>query len=52
MKRRVNYEQGCTDVTIAIEREGVPELMDFTITLAKNVVHAVPYSGMLDKSIV
>jgi len=40
-----------TDVTIAIEREGVPELMDFTITRAKIVVHAVPYSGMLDKSI-
>ena len=25
--------------------------MDFTITRAKIVVHAVPYSGMLDKSI-
>lgn len=40
-----------TDVTISIGREGVPELMDFTITRAKIVVHAVPYSGMLDKSI-
>lgn len=40
-----------TDVTISIERQGVPELMDFVITRAKIVVHAVPYSGMLDKSI-
>jgi carboxyl-terminal processing protease len=30
-----------TNVTISIEREGVAELMDFTITRAKIVVHAV-----------
>lgn len=40
-----------TDVTVAIEREGVAELMDFTITRAKIVVHAVPFSGMLTKDI-
>lgn len=36
-----------TDVTISIARSGVTELMDFTITRAKIVVHAVPYSGMV-----
>ena len=40
-----------TDVTISIARSGVSELMDFTITRAKIVVHAVPYSGMLTKDI-
>ncbi len=40
-----------TDVTIAIEREGVPDLMDYTITRAEIVVHAVPYYGMLNKEI-
>lgn len=40
-----------TDVTISIEREGVPELMDFTITRAEIIVHAVPYYGMVTKDI-
>lgn len=40
-----------TDVTISIARTGVAELMDFTITRAKIVVHAVPYSGMLTPDI-
>ena len=40
-----------TDVTISIEREGVPDLMDFTITRAEIVVHAVPYYGMVNKDI-
>ena len=40
-----------TDVTVSIEREGVPELMDFTITRAEIVVHAVPYYGMVSNDI-
>lgn len=40
-----------TDVTISIEREGVPDLMDFTITRAEIIVHAVPYFGMVTKDI-
>lgn len=40
-----------TDVTVSIEREGVPDLMDFKITRAEIIVHAVPYYGMLDKEI-
>ena len=40
-----------TDVTIGIARSGVSELMDFTITRAKIVVHAVPYSGMVTSDI-
>jgi len=40
-----------TDVTVSIEREGVPDLMDFTITRAEIVVHAVPYYGMVTKDI-
>ena len=40
-----------TDVTISIQREGVPDLMDFTITRAEIVVHAVPYYGMVSKDI-
>lgn len=40
-----------TDVTIGIGRDGVADLMDFTITRAKIVVHAVPYSGMIGKDI-
>lgn len=40
-----------TNVTIAIEREGVPDLMDFTITRAEIIVHAVPYYGMVSKDI-
>ncbi len=40
-----------TDVTISIEREGVSELMDFTVTRAEIIVHAVPYYGMLSNDI-
>lgn len=40
-----------TDVTISIEREGVPDLMDFTITRAEIIVHAVPYYGMVSNDI-
>ena len=40
-----------TDVTVSIQREGVPDLMDFTITRAEIVVHAVPYYGMVTKDI-
>lgn len=40
-----------SDVTVSIEREGVPELMDFTITRAEIIVHAVPYYGMVTKDI-
>ena len=40
-----------TDVTVSIEREGVPDLMDFTITRAEIVVHAVPYYGMVGKDV-
>ena len=40
-----------TNVTVSIEREGVPDLMDFTITRAEIVVHAVPYYGMVTKDI-
>ena len=40
-----------TDVTVSIQREGVPDLMDFTITRAAIVVHAVPYYGMVTKDI-
>lgn len=40
-----------TDVTVTIAREGVAEKMDYTITRAKIVVHAVPYSGMITKDI-
>ena len=40
-----------TDVTVSIEREGVPDLMDFTITRAEIIVHAVPYYGMVSKDI-
>jgi carboxyl-terminal processing protease len=40
-----------TDVTVSIEREGVADLMEFTITRAEIVVHAVPYYGMVSKDI-
>lgn len=40
-----------TDVTVSIEREGVPDLMDFTITRAEIIVHAVPHYGMVTKDI-
>lgn len=40
-----------TDVTVSIEREGVADLMEFTITRAEIVVHAVPYFGMVTKDI-
>ena len=38
-------------MTVSIEREGVPDLMDFTITRAEIIVHAVPYYGMVTKDI-
>ncbi|HSQ42867.1 MAG TPA: S41 family peptidase [Fibrobacteraceae bacterium] len=37
-----------TDVTITIAREGTPEPIDFTITRARIILHAVPYAGILD----
>lgn len=40
-----------TDVTVSIQREGVPDLMDFTITRAEIIVHAVPYYGMVSEDI-
>ena len=40
-----------TDVTVAIEREGVPDLMDYTITRAEIIVHAVPYYGKVTPEI-
>ena len=40
-----------TDVTISIEREGVPELMDFTITRDEIIVHAIPYYSMIQDDI-
>ena len=40
-----------TDVTVAIEREGVPDLMDYIITRAEIIVHAVPYYGMVTPDI-
>ena len=40
-----------TDVTVSIQREGVADLMEFTITRAEIVVHAVPYYGMVSKDI-
>jgi len=40
-----------TDVTITIAREGVATPIDFTITRARIVVHAVPYEGMIDNEV-
>ena len=40
-----------TDVTVSIAREGVADLMDFTITRAEIIVHAVPYYGMVSNDI-
>jgi carboxyl-terminal processing protease len=40
-----------TDVTISIVRSGHIEIMDFTITRDKIVIHSVPYSGMLNHDI-
>lgn len=40
-----------SDVTVSIEREGVPDLMDFTITRDEIIVHAVPYYGMVSNDI-
>jgi len=37
-----------TDVTITIVREGITAPLDFKITRAKIIIHAVPYAGMLD----
>lgn len=40
-----------TDVTITLVREGITEPLDFVITRAKIVIHAVPYAGMLDNDV-
>jgi carboxyl-terminal processing protease len=40
-----------TDVKVTIAREGMAAPFDITITRAKIVLHAVPYTGMLDKDI-
>jgi carboxyl-terminal processing protease len=40
-----------TDVTISIEREGIPELMDFTITRDEIIVHAIPYYSIIKNDI-
>lgn len=37
-----------TDVTITIAREGNAEPIDYKITRARIVMHAVPYAGMMD----
>lgn len=40
-----------TNVTITVAREGSAEPIDFTITRARIVMHAVPYSGILEGDI-
>jgi len=40
-----------TDVTIGIKREGIKEIIHFTITRDIITLKAVPYSGMVDKNI-
>jgi carboxyl-terminal processing protease len=40
-----------TDVTITIQREGEPELLDYTITRDVIKIKSVPYAGMLDNQI-
>jgi carboxyl-terminal processing protease len=40
-----------TDVTIAIQREGEPELLDYTITRDIIKIKSVPFAGMLDDDI-
>jgi len=40
-----------TEVSITIEREGVPELMDFTITRALIEIPSITYYGMLDSKV-
>jgi carboxyl-terminal processing protease len=40
-----------TDVTISIQREGEPELLDYTITRDVIKIKSVPYAGMLDDKI-
>ena len=40
-----------TNVTIGIQREGEPELLDYTITRDVIKIKSVPYAGMLDDKI-
>jgi carboxyl-terminal processing protease len=40
-----------TNVTIGIQREGEPELLDYTITRDVIKIKSVPYAGMLDDRI-
>jgi carboxyl-terminal processing protease len=40
-----------TNVTISIQREGEPELLDYTITRDVIKIKSVPYAGMLDDRI-
>ena len=40
-----------TNVTISVAREGVGELIEFTITRAIIKIHSVPYSGMVSTDI-
>jgi carboxyl-terminal processing protease len=40
-----------TDVTITIQREGEPELVDYTITRDVIKIKSVPFAGMLDNKI-
>jgi len=37
-----------TDVVVTIAREGTPTTIDFTITRARIIMHAVPYEGILE----
>ncbi|MGL1902775.1 MAG: S41 family peptidase [Fibrobacterales bacterium] len=40
-----------TDVTIDVYREGVPDLIEYTITRANIKIKSVPYFGMINKEI-
>ncbi len=40
-----------TDVTIDVYREGVPDLIQYTITRANIKIKSVPYFGMIDNNI-
>jgi carboxyl-terminal processing protease len=40
-----------TDVTISIAREGEVDLIDYTVTRGRIVIHAVPYYGMLNEDV-
>jgi len=40
-----------TNVTVTIQREGEPELLDYTITRDVIKIKSVPYAGMLDDQV-